>query len=830
MQFPFYTMLLTMTLRIAITTCLLLGTGGFTNLWAQDAATAFKSHVLPIFAARCAECHGKEEPQAKLDLTQPHSLAQLRNETRQWFRVLDRIEDGSMPPADADPLTAAEKKTLTTWVRQDFGNYLRGIQRQEGRSKLRRLNRSEYANTILDLFGIRPPVIRELPIDGRVDGYDKVGAALPMSSASAAGYIKIADDLLERMLQPVPKRDRTYRLWAGPSEQSAGHILELPDEITKVSFNTDTTSGPLRPKNEAGKFQGGMGARVPGMHKLRISVYAYQTDKPLAFGIYAGHIWAYPQLVDLVKVLEAPPGKPTIIETEIYLRTSRDNDVARVSDGFRLVPFGLGVQVPKNTQASNCKGPGLAVQWVDVEEPELPLLGDRWLTTDMAPEFQEAVLHGRSLESSKLPREEVVDVMTQSFRRIAARLFRRDLTEAELARIVDSYMARLAAGGNLRTAYLEEVSALLTAPDFLCAIEPAGTLDDFSLASRLSYFLWNSTPDEELLEVARRGELHRPETLHQQTERLLGDARSDRFVNDFLDQWLGLWGIDNTTPDKDLYPEFDDELKISSLMETQATFRRMIDENLSVREFVAPRKMLVNVRLAAHYGIPNVQGFALQEVPAPQDSPFGGFWTQASVMKVTANGTLTSPVKRGVWVAERLLGTPIPPPPANIEPVTPDTRGAKTLREQLALHASGGSCKSCHANFDPYGFALESFDVMGGYRKNYRLLDPDYATRSPAEKKLHTRWKDGLPVDCAGVMPDGTKFEDIQSLRKILVEHPERLARGVTRHLITYSTGQAASPVDQIAIDQIVRDAAAEDFGLRALIHGVVQSNLFRSK
>jgi hypothetical protein len=291
---------------------------------------------------------------------------------------------------------------------------------------------------------------------------------------------------------------------------------------------------------------------------------------------------------------------------------------------------------------------------------------------------------------------------------------------------------------------------------------------------------------------------------------MLKDPKSQRFVKDFTDQWLGLWGIDNTTPDKDLYPEYDDVLKISSAMETQATFRRILDENRSVRDFVAPKWALVNQWLAKHYDLPAVAGFDLREVPLPADSPFGGLWTQSATMKVTANGTSTSPVKRGVWVAERLLGITIPPPPPNVQPVNPDTRGAKTLREQLALHRSQGSCNACHAKFDPYGFALESFDVTGAFRTKYR--------------------RGGLPVDTSGATPDGVAFKGVQDLRWQLAKSPERLAFGVTRHLLTYSTGAPTNALDRQAIEQIIAQAKEDDYGLKSLVHGVVQSDLFRTK
>ena len=791
---------------------------------ADDAATAFKSRVMPVLSAHCTKCHGEEKQKGKVNLSGVRTLEQFSTDAKLWFRVLEQIESGTMPPKGEKPLTTSEKQTLASWTNIELVDWLSSVELKEGRSKFRRLNRNEYANTIHDLFGFRPAVVRNLPIDGRVDGYDKVSTALPFSSASAAGYVKITEDTLDRANRPYPKSGETkYRLWAGSSEQSAGHILELEDG-TMVSFNTDTTSGPLRLKNKEGKLQGAPGTRIPGIHKLRISVYAYQTDKPIVFGIYAGHTGAYPQMIDLVKILEAPPGKPAIIETEIYLRTSENNDVAEVSDTFRLIPFGLGVQVPKNTLAKNCKGPGLAVQWVDIEEPELPLLGSRWLSGDLSPQMAETFLRpNTTLKLSKLSREEVIATMQKTFKRVGMRLFRRELTDIEMVTITANFSKEIDAGVFLATALRNQISALMTAPDFLCIVEQPGRLTNFALASRLSYFLWNSTPDEELLEIACLGKLTDSAVLKTQTDRLLKDPKSQRFINDFADQWLGLRSINDTTPDTDLYPEYDDLLKISSVMETQQTLKHMIDKNLSVRDFVAPKWALVNERLAKHYSMPETKGFALQEVKLLPDSSFGGIWTHASTMKVTANGTSTSPVKRGVWVAERLLGTPIPPPPPNIDPIDPDTRGAKTLREQLALHSGKGSCAACHAKFDPYGFALESFDVMGNLRTNYRTADA-------AAIKGKSKWKDGPPVDSTGISPEGAAFSGIKQLREILAKNPEQLARGVTRNLVTYSTGSPASQLDQKAIDAIVKNSQPDDYGLRSIIHGVIQSDLFRSK
>ena len=806
---------------------------------AQDAASTFAARVQPLLKTYCTECHAGAKPKAGIQLSGPRTADQLAAERDHWFRALDALEAGTMPPKDEKQPTPAERAALVAWLRGDFTNIFLNRQRAEGRSKLRRLSRTEYANTLFDLFGVKPPVGLNLPTDGRVDGYDKVAAALPLSASGAAGYFKMADDILARMLRPIPKTPpkatakprspdllddvlgekkattntapaspfdpaRTTRAIAFGSEQSKGHVLELPDG-TKVSFNTDTTSGPLRGFN---------GPRHPGMHRLRLSVYGYQTDKPLPFGIYAGHTGAYPQIIELVAVLEAPPGKAAILETEIYLRTADLNDLAPIGDNFRLIPFGLGVPVPKNSQASACRAPGLAVQWVEIEDPELPLLGDRWLRAD----FRTALAGG--LQN----RDVFIKAAEATFKRIAPRLFRRDLSADELAKLNLAFAERLDVGVTADNALRDCVVELMTAPDFLCIVEQPGPLNDFALASRLAYLLWNSTPDDALLDIARAGKLRDPKVLAAQTDRLLKDAKSSRFVDDFTDQWLGLRAIDDTSPDSKLYPEYakNDLLKRSSVQETRAFFRRVLDENLSVREFAAANWTFANESLARHYGLPGITSLALQKVNIPADSAYGGLWTQPAVLKVTANGTYTSPVKRGVWVAERLLGISIPPPPPDIPSVEPDIRGAKTLREQLALHSSQGSCAACHAKFDPYGFALESFDVTGTYRKTYRVLNP--------ERKAGPWWTEGLPVDCSGKTPTGQTFADIRELRKSVAQNPAQLARGVTRHLVTYATGAPATRLDQPAIESIVTAAAKNNHGLRSLVHGVVQSELFRSK
>ena len=783
---------------------------------AADAALAFKTKVEPMLQAHCFKCHGPEKQKGKVNLAAARTLADFTAQPEMWFRALEQIESGSMPPEDEKQPTAAERTRLVEWVRGEYSQALLAKQRAEGRAKFRRLTRNEYANTIEDIFGVRPEVAKRLTSDGVVAGYDKVSAALPLSAEGALGYLKMAEDLQKHVLKllptspqhgEAPKRN-IVRAAAMESGESKGHTLSLTDGWW-VSFNTDTSSGRLNYH----------GARIPGPHKVRLSLYAYQTDAPLPFGIYTGSTASFPQQIQLMRVLEAPPGQPTIIEIEM--------PEWQLRGGMRLIPFGLGVPVPKNTQASDCKKPGLAVQWVEFTEPAPPIAADPFLTADFPPAFADELRKSeRVLISDKkdapyvsrtIQREEFQNAMRATFTRIAPRLFRRAVQPGEIAPYVDAIMRQADTGTSAHEAFFSQVTELLLAPEFLTRPEAPGPLDDFALASRLSYFLWNSTPDEALLALASQGQLRDPRILREQTERLLNDAKSARFVNDFADQWLGLRAIADTSPDGKLYPDYDELIRFSSVGETQGFLREMLEKNLGVTHLVAAPWTLLNEPLAKHYGLPTVAGIALQKVNLPAGSPYGGVWTHSAVMKVTANGTSTSPVKRGVWFAERLLGLHIPPPPPDITPIEPDIRGAKTLREQLELHRNSAACAACHAKFDGYGFALESFDVAGAYRAHYRAPDDQ-------------KWQPGLPVDPSGKTPGGADFKDIPGLRQHIVKNPLALAHGLAVHLVTYATGTPVTGLDQPAIAALATSTAKASHGFRSLVHAVVQSELFRSK
>ena len=804
---------------------LLLFVGAVGSFASAAAAAGLPANVTAVIEARCAGCHGGQKPEAGVRLDGEWTAERLVSaEGNNWFRALHEIESKGMPPEEEEQPSDAERATVAKWIRGDLAKLQRKRQLSLGRSQLRRLSREEYVNTVYDIFGFRPPVSVLLPEDGRVDGYQKVAQALPLSAASVDGYMRLADRIVDCLSQPAAAASKRYK--AKPSGQSGGHLLVLDPE-TVVSFNSDIFSGELEP----------VYCKTPGPYKIRLSVYGYQTDKPLPFGIYAGSIDAYPQILALLAVLDAPPGKPAVLETEVYLGSGTMNEKwdGGGGDSIRLVPFGLGVPVPKNTQASDAAKqgkPGLAVQWIELEPAHSPSIAERFLAADfplaLAAEIREIFNARRNTPVAKLkavqPRE-FVAIMEKTFRRVAARLFRRDLAEDEVAAIMASIKFDIDAGRGVNDIVLDQVRSLLTSPRFFCIAEKPGPLSDFARASRLSYLLWNSSPDEQLLEVARQGKLRDAVVLREQTERMLADPKGQRFYKGFAAQWLKLAAIDDTTPDPKLFPEYhrpeNDLLKWSSVAETEGFLKMLAEQNASVRELVDSRRVLANAVLARHYGLPDVAGSVLRELKLPEDSPFGGLWTQPAVLKVTANGTNTSPVKRGVFVAERLLGVHISPPPPNIEPISTDTSSATTLKERLALHAGKGSCAACHAKFDGYGFALESFDPAGNFREFYRMAAPD--TEQPS-------WRNHLPVDASGTLPDGRSFADIESLRKLLAERPDQLARGVAGHLVTYATGARPLGVDTIAIEKIAAQTKPDAYGFRSLLHAVIQSDLFRTK
>ena len=371
------------------------------------------------------------------------------------------------------------------------------------------------------------------------------------------------------------------------------------------------------------------------------------------------------------------------------------------------------------------------------------------------------------------------------------------------------------------------------APGFVFVAEQPGKLDDLALATRLSLFLWNSTPDAALRARAEKGELHQPAVLRAETERLLNDPRSARFTEAFTDYWLDLRKIDDTSPSSTIYNDYemDDPLKLAALEETRLFFDELVRADLPARDIVDSDFTYLNEHLANHYGIPGVKGAQLRRVTLPPGSERGGLMTMASVLKVTANGTTTSPVLRGHWITERILGLETPPPPPGIKAVDPDIRGAVTIRQQLEKHRADPSCASCHNKMDPPGFALESFDVMGGRRDRYRAVSDDVKpVRGFGMSGQAFAFHYGLPVDSAGALPDGRTYQDVREFKNLIVKDEVPVARNLAKQLVVFATGSPVRFSDREELEKVLQNAAAKHYGVRTLVQELVQSELFQAK
>jgi len=418
------------------------------------------------------------------------------------------------------------------------------------------------------------------------------------------------------------------------------------------------------------------------------------------------------------------------------------------------------------------------------------------------------------------------------------RAFRRPVAAAVRQEYVAEVAARLKAGECFESAMHWAYRLALCSPDFLLHVAPTvaggATLADDALANRMAYFLWNGPPDVRLRERAAENKLRDPEVLKAEVERMLGSAKSQRFVADFLGQWLKLRTIGMNDVDAGLYPDFQKYLQDSMADETRTYFRELIDRDLDATHLVKSDFAMLNGRLAVHYGIEGVEGSAIRRVALPPDSPRGPFLTQASLLKITANGTTTTPVTRGAFVMDRLLGRPPEPPPAAVPAVEPDVRGATTIREQLDLHRNDKTCAHCHAKFDPAGFALESFDVIGGERTRYRAIrdgEGEFAPRSKTFAKLGISgfFKLGPAVDPSGTLLDGRTFQDVREFQNLIAKDADVLLTNLARQFLVYSTGREISFADRDAVRQIVARTAAKGGGVRTLIHEIVRSDLFQT-
>jgi hypothetical protein len=644
-----------------------------------------------------------------------------------------------------------------------------------------------------------------------------VGEALQLSSVLMERYLEAADAALDAALVHRGPLERVTQRFDYQQEDIArNERIALVRDDSVVFFSSSYSPTALK------RFR----APAAGRYRFRVSAYAYQSEQPVTFRVYAGDVIRNDGKKHLVGYYDVEP-RPTVVELEDYLLPT---------ESIQVVPYDTGHSIYQ-VGAANYKEAGLAVQWVEVEGP----LDEAWPPESHRRVFGDLPLEpvagsGRDPRGRRgLPeyrvvsRQPLADVEA-ALRRIMPRAFRRRVESDEIQPYLELARERLEQGYDFEAALRVALKGVFCSPNFLFLVERGtGAATDYELASRLSYFLWSSLPDDELFRHAAAGKLHEPAVLRAQVERMLADPRGQRFTQNFVGQWLDLREIDFTTPDRQLYPEFDELLQVSSVRETELFFDELLAHDLSLLNFIDSDFSLLNERLARHYGIAGVTGQQFRRVALPEESHRGGVLTHASVLKVTANGTNTSPVLRGAWVLENILGAPAPPPPASVPAVEPDIRGATTIRDQLAKHRQTSECAACHRRIDPPGFALECFDVIGGWREFYRSIGEGPRVNREVFGR-NVGYRRGPTVDAADELAGGRRFSGIDEFKRLLLEDKDQVAACLAEKLVVYSTGGGADFADRAAIEAIVRKIAQKDYGLRSLVHEVVQSDVFRTK
>ncbi len=775
----------------------------------------FDKQFRPLLVRHCALCHGAVKPKGKLRLDNLTTDFADDATRAHWTAVIERLNAGEMPPKGKPRPPVQEIQALTGWLAPRVAAADQAARAAQGRVILRRLNRVEYENTVRDLLGIPINVKEQLPEDSSADGFDNAGAANHTSSFLMEKYLDAADTALNMAIanrpKPPSKTTKRHSLKDGyPVRGSTENVYRFLKDGEVVCFCSSEwhSVGPT-------EFYPSEG----GNYRFRISASAFQSaGKPVTFRVVANGTRLTGKS-GLIGYFDALPGKPAVVEFVRYMEPRTT---------IMILPYGLvNASTVHKVGGEKWDGPGLAVQYIDVEGPLNPIWppeSHRRIFGGLAQKTFRDNYYGDRVEVvSDQPLVDAERILKDCTRRA----FRRPVTADEVAPFVAVVQAKLADGYAFEPAIKAALKGVLISPEFLFLRKRPGKLDDFALACRLSYFLWSTMPDDELFTLAERQKLTQPDVLSQQVERLLASAKAAAFTENFVGQWLGLREIDATEPSHILYPEFDHLLKVSAIRETELFFEDVLKNNLSLTNFIASDFTMLNGRLARLYGIAGVDGWEFQKKTLPPESHRGGLLTMASVLKVTANGTTTSPVLRGAWVLDRILGTPPPPPPDNVPSIDPDIRGAKTIREQLAKHRSIESCAGCHRKIDPPGFALESFDCIGGWRDNYRATGLGEDVVKNGRRMPYLK---GKKVDPTGVTADGERFENVDQLKQILLRDKPRLARALTTKLITYATGRAPQASDRQMVEAIVAKIAAKDYGLRSLVHEIVQSELFRNK
>lgn len=758
----------------------------------------------------CFDCHQGAGAEGGLDLAafSPEATAEP---FPRWVRIVDRVRDGEMPPPEIETLDRNDVEQFVSAT----GDWLREQQRRQwaaaGRVRGRRLTNLQLERTLHDLLGIDIPLASDMPEEPRTDGFTTVADGQSMSHFQLERHLTTVDAALDEAFRRAVRSDdedafrKTFDARALSRRRPKSRTRE-PEQIGDAAVVWSSRlifygRLPVTTARESGWYRFTIRAsalKSPPDHGVWCTVRSGRcvSSSPLLAWLGAFEAtkkqgeWTFEGWLPAGHMLEVRPGDGTL-------------KMAKFSGG----QVGTGEGGPQNV-------PGVAIHSVTMqrihrgpsnEQIRRALFGGMQL------------VRGDGKSGPRLVSDNPRRDLAVQMRQFARRAFRRPVLEADVAPYVALAQQALDDGTPLLETLRGGYRSLLCSPRFLYFQEEPGRLDDHAIACRLSYFLWNTMPDGELVRLADEGKLSDPQVLREQVDRMLRDQRGRNFVQDFAAQWLDLSLIDFTEPDRRMYRDFDIIVQQSMLDETHMFLQEMLDCDAPVTNLIDSKVTFLNSRLARYYDIGSVEGDSMRPVALGGDDHRGGVLTQGAILKVTANGTTTSPVIRGVWVSERLLGRDIPPPPAGVPAIEPDVRGAKTIREMLAKHRADSSCAACHVKIDPPGFALENYDPAGQWRDTYALLQSG-------------RKKRGAPIDASYDLPDGRHFSDIDEFRRLVLADPRDLARNAAKKLLTYGTGAPVAFADRPAVEAIVAETAASKYGFRSLVQAVVTSPVFLTK
>lgn len=724
---------------------------------------SFDKEVRPFLSTYCVSCHGGTKPKAKLDLGAARGEADLAKDPARWLEVIKQLKTRTMPPEEAERQPPeAERGQAVAWLDAALDRIEARLPRTAGRVTVRRLNRTEYNNTVRDLLGLDLRPADDFPADDVSDGFDNLGDVLTLPPLLLDKYLDAAERILDHALVvdgPAELLERTLEaesLVRNPKERPPGPLVELPLEAELGETLEIPAAGRYEIRLRAGHDRSPDGAAVVVLK---------------ADGVDLG----------ILRVTSAGP-------EEVAASVALQAGTRRLS--VRHSPSRAFKKEEAQPQTR------LFLDWVRVTGPE------------------RAASHRRIF----FVRDPSRDAARRVLERFAARAFRRPVRPDELDRLLALYDRGRAQGRDHVRSARVGLWAVLVSPHFLFRVERdrperdaagAVALDDWELASRLSYFLWSSMPDGTLFELAAAGRLRDPAVLVAQARRMLADARAEALVENFALQWLELRKLESAQPDRELFPQFNEPLRRAMLDEARLFFAHVLREDRSVLEFVDADYTFLNEALARHYGVPGVKGPEMRRV-ALRDGNRGGVVTMAGVLTVTSHPTRTSAVKRGKWILEQILGAPPAPPPPNVPELEestknrPDVRNL-TLRKRLEIHREDPNCYGCHKRMDVLGLGLENFDAVGRWRER----------------------EAGQAIDASGTLPAGGTFKTPAELKKILAARRDDFARALAEKLFVYALGRRVDRADRREVARVVGSLRAKGYRLSALVEGVVSSYPF---